>query len=257
MTFALLASLVCVAAIAWQDGTHDSNDGNRYTSGKPQPTPFHRRFCGWNKRVIQAVSLGSMVALGMCMGDWKRAVLLLTLPGAWFCITHPTTTDALCMLLGWLSSLLMPEHAPFAVLLSCLAGFVHERGPVFAALYAWHPLPLLGLVCVGWWRKPAGQDHDRLVGHGIWEQVKAHRPYVDLLDGKMVALGYRAALPIAAWWGTSPRAWAAVALAFGSRVMGTDTCRYLFWAAPPLIADSHDVPLWVLAAHLVTFRRAI
>lgn len=254
---ALLASLACVGTIAWQDGLHDSNDGNRYTSGKPQPAPFHRRWCGWNKRALQVASLASMVGLGVAMGDWKRAVLLLTLPGAWFCVTHPTTTDSVCMLLGWVGALLFPAHPFVSVGLSCMAGFVHERGPVFAALYAWHPLPLIGLACVGWWRKPAGRDHDQLVGLGLWAQAKAHRPYVDLLDGKMLGVGYRAALGVAAWWGCSPRAWVALLVAHGSRIMGTDTCRYLFWAAPPLIADSHEAPLWVLAVHLVSFRRAI
>ncbi len=252
-----LAALASLAVPIWQDGLMPCNDGNRYTSGKAQPPPFHRRWCGWPVRALQAATLVSLVALGVLMGSPTKAVMLLTLPGAWFIATHPTTTDAPCMLLAWCAALLFPAHPYVALLLSMLAGFIHERGPVFAALYAWHPLLLLGLVAVGWWRTPAGRDKDGLVGHSTWQAIKAHRPYQDMLDPVIVALGLRAALAWPIYAGGSTRAWAALVMAFGSRIIGSDTCRFLFWAAPPLIADSPDAPLWVLGLHLVTFRRAI
>jgi hypothetical protein len=255
--YTAIASLLVLGLYLWQDGVSDCNDGARYTSGKPQPPPFHRRFCGWNRRVLIGVSLASLFALGIAMGDWRRAVLLLALPGAHFVATHPTCTDAPCMLLAWCASLIFPTHPPVAVALSLCAGFMHERGPVFAAVYCWHPLPLLGLLASGWWRKPGGPDADRLVGHGTWAAIKAHKPFQDFLDPWTVVYGLRAVLPLDAYFGASPRAWAALALAFATRVIGTDSCRFLFWAAPPMIADTHDAPLWVIAAHVLTFRRAI
>ena len=98
------------------------------------------------------------------------------------------------------------------------------------------------------------------MGMGTLGAIKAHRPYVDLLDGRIFLLGLRAVLPLAVVYGTSPKAWAALVVAFASRVLGTDTCRYLFWGAPPLLLHM-TVPSWLigpaLLVHLATFRRAI
>ena len=254
-----LVSTVCLAVYAWQDGIHDCNDGARYTSRKPQPPPFHRRFHWWPTLLLQAITLASLVALGALMGSPQKTLLLLALPGAWFVATHPTTTDAPCMLLAWAAStLLHAAHPVYSVALSLAAGAIHERGPVFAAVYAWHPLPLLGLLAVQWWARPAKRDADALVGWPTtWKAIQAHRPYQDLLDGKLPLYGLRVVLPAAVWWGASRQAWAALGLAMASRVLGTDTCRFLFWAAPPLVVGLPALPWWVVAVHLVTFQRAI
>lgn len=258
MLSTLLAALAPVALFSWNDGLNRCNDGDRYTSGTAQPSPFHRRFCGWNAYVLGALSLASLLTLGMLMGTWQKALLLLTLPGAWFCVIHPTTTDGPCMLLAWLSSLLMPSHPFFAVLLSCVAGFIHERGPVFAAVYAMHPLPLVGLACVGWWRKARGADGDILVGLGLRDAIKAHKPYVDFLDWRVNLFSLRGLWLLVPYYGVSWRALLAVAVTFGSRIIGTDACRYAFWAAPVLVAElPSDVPAWMVALHVVFFRRAI
>lgn len=255
-----LASAVCIGTYVWQDGISRCNDGDRYTSGKAQPTPFHRRFCGWNEGFLQVCTYASLFLLGMAMGEWWKAVLLLMLPGGWFIARHPTCTDAVTMALAWGASLLLPEHPYVAIGLSLASGFIHERGPVFAALYAWNPVLLIGLCAVGWWRTPAKQDHDKLVGVGFWGAIKAHKPYVNLLEGRLLWYGYRMVGVLACAWMTSVRAWAAVAVAFGSRILGTDTCRYLFWAAPAAIVAT-DVPAWAVVPavgiHLATFRKAI
>lgn len=257
MAWAGLVSAIAVAMFLWQDGENRCNDGDRYTSGKPQPYPFHRRWCGWPKLVLQAVSVGSLVALGAMMGDWKHALLFVSLPGFWFCAVHLTCVDAPSMCLGLLASVLFREHPYCAVLLSCLAGFVHERGPVFAALYAGHPLLLVGLVCVGWWRKPAGADTDKLVGVGTVGAIRAHKPYVDWLDWKLNLLALRGVPFFALFYGTSPLSWVTLAVAFASRLVGTDGARYLFWGAPLLIRELPDLPSWLVLAHVLTFRRMI
>lgn len=257
MALTLLASVACVAVYLWQDGLHDCNDGRRYTSRTAQPYPFHRRFCGWPTRVLQASSLVCLVALGCAMGSWKGALLLLSLPGAWFIATHPTTVDAPAMALAWGSSLLLPSHPVAAVACAVLSGFIHERGPVFAALYAWHPLPLLGVVGVGWWRKAARPDNDALVGHGFIASVRAHKPYNDFLDAKTTALALRGLVPIGAYLGLPAQAWIAMAIAWASRAVGTDFARFMFWSAPLVVAKLPDVPLWMVALHVMTFRRCI
>lgn len=255
--WAALASLVCIVVHAWQDNVNNCNDGNRYTSGRTQPYPFHRRWCGWPKRVLIVVTYLSLVAMGTLMGSWKGAVLLMTLPGAWFISTHPTCVDAPSMLLGMLAAIVMPLNPWVAVLLSLLSGWIHERGPVFAALYAWHPLLLVGLVAVGWWRKPAKADSDELVGRGLMSAVVAHKPYVDWLDMRVNALSLRGLWLAMAYYGCSVRALCTVAVAMLSRIVGTDSCRYIFWAAPIIVRELPDVPAWFIVAHVATFRRAI
>lgn len=247
-----------VALYAWQDGMHQSNDGRRYTSGKPQPPPFSRRFCGWPLKVLKWTSLVCLVALGAAMPSWQATVALMALPGAWFVATHPTTVDAPAMLCAWLGSQLMPSHPVLGVLLSAAGGFVHERAPVFCALYAWSPWPLLGLAASGWWRKPAERDGDVLVGDtSLLGTIRAHKPYVDWLDGRVHLLHLRGLWLVAAT-APSPQVLATTAVALASRLVGTDGGRFLLWAGPALAAAMPaDVPLWVLALHVLTFRRCI
>src|SRR5574338_730768 len=141
-------ALVVLAVMVWQDGIHDSNDGRRYTSGKPQPTPFHRRWCGWPKWLLTASSYLGVLFVASTLGSWWQSLLFVTLPGVWFIATRPTTVDGASMALAWGAALVFPRQPYLAVLLSCLSGFIHERGPVFASLYAWHPLLLVGVCCV-------------------------------------------------------------------------------------------------------------
>jgi hypothetical protein len=253
--WALLASLAIVAIYLRQDGIAECNDGNRYVSRKPQPYPFHRRFHYWPKRALQVVTILSLVGLGIAMPSWKGAVLLLSLPGAWFCATHPTTVDAPSMLLAVGSSLLEPAHPWAAVLASIASGFIHERGPVFAALYAGSPLLLVGLAGVQWWAKKAAPDRDPLVGQGFVKSLALHRPYNELLDWRLNVLSLRGLPFLAAFYGVSPLAWGMLALAWLSRVVGTDLGRYMFWAAPMLVRELPDVPAWLVMAHALSFRR--
>lgn len=258
-TAQLGVSLAVVLLILWQDGDNQSNDGDRYISGAPQPTPFHRRFCSWPRWLLRPLSLVSLVALGACMGSWKGALLFMTLPGAWFLATHLTIVDAPCMLLALGSSLAFKDHPWLAVLMSLASGFMHERGPVFAALYAWHPLPLIGLLAVGWWRQPAERDKDRLVGRdSLLATIRAHKPYVDFLDWRVNVYALRAVLPLACFTGVSLQAWVTLAVAWFSRVVGTDACRYALWGAPLIVREvGADAPLWVVAVHCMFVRRMI
>ncbi len=263
MIWAAVVSAIVVAIYIWQDalGPHGIDlpcyDGNRYTSGTSQPYPFHRRFCGWNRTALVMATTASLVALGAMMGTWKQALLLMTLPGAWFISIHKTTVDAPSMLLAYGASLVMPYNPWVAMGMSCLSGFIHERGPVFAALYAWNPFLLIGLACVGWWRKPASADHDKLVGRGLWDSLMAHKPYTDWLDWVVPGWGLRGLIPIAAYSGVSYSAWASLAVAFASRAVGTDGARFLWWAAPALVRDMPDAPVWMVAAHVMAFRRIL
>jgi hypothetical protein len=180
----------------------------------------------------------------------------MTLPGAWLITTRPTTVDAPAMLLAWCSSLAWSSGHPFAAVgLSCMSGIIHERGPVFAALYAWHPLPLVGLCCVGWWIVPAPADADVRVGRGLRWSLGIHRMDHDWLEPKQTLLALRGLPLLAAAYGSSPAAWATLGFAWLSRITGSDLGRFVFWAAPALVRDLPDVPAWMVMLHAATFVR--
>jgi hypothetical protein len=201
----------------------------------------------------------SFIALAAMMGTWQRAALFVTLPGVWMCCVMPTTVDGASMALGFACSQLFSTHPVLAVGCSILSGAIHERGPVFAALYAWSPWPLLGLLAVQWWAKPAAPNHaspdlaDRLVGYGFVDTVLVHKPHVDMLNAGGLAWALRGVIPLAAWLGAPVQAWVALGVAFASRLVATDTARALMWAAPPLILKL-DVPEWAVALHVMSFR---
>ncbi len=253
--YALLTTAALIAVCLWQDGVQDCNDGNRYTSGVAQPYPFHRRWCGWSKRALQITSLGSLLMLGTLMGDWKHALVFGTLPGFWFIATRPTTVDGPAMLLALAASMLFPGHPVLAVALSCLSGWIHERGPVFAALYAWNPILLVGLLAVGWWRKPAVHDGDIRVGRGFRWSLYIHRQDHDWLNWEQTAFALRGLPLFAAGYGVSPGAWVTLGVAWASRLVGSDLGRFVFWAAPVLVRDLPELPAWMVLLHAVTFRR--
>jgi len=263
MIAAALIGLAAVALYAWQDGINPCQDGARYTSGTPQPSPFHRRFHAWPPRVLMIVTWASFVATACLLGAPSRAVLFLSLPGVWMCIVMPTTVDGPAMMLSLASALLWPVSPVAAVLVAACSGAVHERGPVFAAIYSWSPWPLLGLLAVQWWAKPAAPNHaspelaDRLVGHkSTLATMLAHRPHIDLLADGGLVWALRGIPLWAAYVGAPAQAWVALGVAFASRLVGTDTARCLLWAAPAFLMHL-DPPWWVVALQVASFRRVM
>ncbi len=252
---ALLATAALLGVYLWQDGIRDCPDGKRYTSGIAQPYPFHRRWCGWSERALVITSLGSLLALGALMGDWKHALVFGSLPGFWLVATRPTSVDGPAMLLALSASLLWSVSPYAAIACSCLAGFIHERGPVFAALYAWNPILLVGLVAVGWWRKPAEADGDIRVGRGLRWALHIHRQDHDWLSWEQTLFALRGLPLFAAGYGATPGAWMTLGFAWASRLVGSDLGRFAFWGAPILVRDLPELPVWMVLLHTVTFRR--
>ncbi len=265
----MISALIAAAAIfvfVWAQGVNRCSDGDRYTSSERQPKPFNRRFHHWPPRLLMVVTWASLIAIASMLGGWKASLLFVTLPGVWFCAVHPTTVDGPAMLLAWLSALAFQRGwIPLACATSALSGLMHERGPVFAALYAWSPLPLLGLavpLLMGL-RRPAllgataGLAERRLLGHSLPAALLAHRPFNDLANPAGLLWSLRGLPLIAAYLGASPVAWVSLGVAYASRLLGTDTARFLMWAAPPLCAGANDAPLWMVALHVATFQRVM
>ena len=260
----IVPGLIAVAAVAlyvWQDGIRKCFDGERYVSRKAQPSPFHRRFHYWPPQVLAVSTWLSIVAITSSFHSVGAALMFATLPGVWFCAVNPTTVDMVSMSLAWGCSLLWPAHPYVAIALSLLSGVVHERGPVFAAVYTLSPWPLLGLLAVQWWAKRAPvivrNDSDRFVGTSFVSAVTAHRGARDLLGGDGLLWSLRGVSVAAAWLGTSRAGWSAFALAATSRLVSTDAGRCMIWCAPPMLAAMPEIPPWVVAAHVLTFRRQV
>lgn len=259
---ALIAATV-VFVYVWAMGIHRSPDGDRYTSCKLQPTPFNRRFCSWPARLLMVLTWVSFVAIAATLGGWKQALMFITLPGVMFCCNLPTTTDGPAMILAWGSSLVLNTHPSWSICMALASGLIHERAPVFAALYAFHPLPLLGLVApivVSWVKGAAPADPnavssaDKLVGHSLLGAIVAHRDYVALLSSNGLVWSLRGLPVAAAYFGTSLSSWACLGFAFATRIMGADTSRYIMWGALPMIKEL-DPPAWMIAVQVMSYRR--
>ncbi len=161
-----MTSLVCAAigllAVAlcwWRYSWIVSPDGAAYlamANGAPAPAPFRWRllprilgrwpavwrWCSWASLVVSAVLVGAYAEQRGIPG-WSAAGLFCALP--WFrgLVRMPILTDQLAMVFA-LGSALSPPC--LAVPLAIVAGCCSERAPVFAAVFAWSPLPLVGLV---------------------------------------------------------------------------------------------------------------
>jgi hypothetical protein len=237
-----------------------SPDGLRYLRARP-PRPFVWRWFlptvtgrdadAW--RIVSWVSLGLLgPAVWAWSGDWRTMLFLPGLAGVLHVnVRFPVLTDPLAMLCAVTSATMVGRGwwAP-AVLLALVAGATNERAPVFAALFAWHPVPLLGLVAVGWALKPGpdpcgGPAADALV-RPLQTAWAAHR-----------------ALPLWVWvlpWGAGVAAVAApswqlaatAAVAYAMCVVATDTVRLYQWSWPvAAVCALEAIPAEWLAVVLV------
>ena len=215
--------------------------------------PFNRRFCGWPPKVLAAANWLGFVFLVSTVGDWKHALLLASLPGMWIMATF-ATVDGPAIALAWGSALLMKAGHPYLAGLVALAGgFVHERSPVFAAIYSMSPIPLVGLVGPLVLSRLMPSSNKNL---GFMFHARGSQRMGDWLDWNTWVWPLRGVVPIAAFVGVpSPSAWLALGVSAASRLMGNDISRFFVWAAPPFIAGMGDVPLWMVLVHVMTFRR--
>jgi hypothetical protein len=126
---------------------------------------------------------------------------------------------------------------------------MRETGPVFAALWAWSPWPLVGVVAAGWWRRSAKSEESWLVRpvHAAWELRRRIG-----LDSSLYVRPWGAAL-----LGLAGPSWQdvlTVLVAHAQLVAAQDTIRLAVWAAPVLVLSAAKlVPLaWMPLAVLAT-----
>ncbi|QBQ74827.1 hypothetical protein [Caudovirales GX15bay] len=136
-----------------------SSDGWRYLAlaERDVPRPYNYRWllpklAGKDRRRWAQATNMSLFAMVPLMrwhtGRWGPGLFLFGLEGVWgHSRRYPVTTDATAMA-GAILAAAATRHRRWelAVAASLVAGATKESAPVFAALYAWNPLPLVGLL---------------------------------------------------------------------------------------------------------------
>lgn len=236
-------------------------DGVRYLSmgaGKPGAKPF---FLRWllpallkdnPKRWLIATraSLYALpVALWWLVGGWRGVAAgagLFGLSGIYrFNRTYPVLVDAPALLLAIASAGCVTHGLwPLAVPLAIAAGCTRETAPAFAALFAWNPIPLVGMVPVAIrWLQHEGLDV--LDDENRW-----------ILDHpRLASKKYHAGFPLSIWvlpWGISLIGLSHFSLQLGLTLcvaylqcaFATDTVRLFMWSAPLMLAAAvNAIPL--------------
>lgn len=245
-----------------------SPDGLRYWTPDP-PRPYHLRplvpfLCRQRQNRWRAVTYLSLAAIPILVVllarqhdlTWAQAgvagALVAGLPAARIFLYYPVLVDAPAMVLA-LGSALTVDVPPVSILLALLAGLTLERAPIFAALFAWHPLPLVGLAAtllVVAFRRPgpdpADPENQWIAEHPVKASRKYHRgrwrdPLVWLTPWGACLAGL-----------VDPSSWvlATVGVAYAQTLVATDSVRLCQWAAPVLAVAAAGVipPEWLLLA---------
>ena len=234
-------------------------DGARYIAAVDQRVarPFHLRWLLpkllgrrgrawlWTSR-LAVVAVGILTAI-YAHSPWMACVAFL--PGVAFSWRYPVLVDAVGMTLALAAAVLWPVCWPAALVVALVAGCVRETSPVWAAIYAWNPLMLIGLVPVAI-RALQRQGVDVLDEENAWilrHPIAASRKY-------HAGLWLEPTVMVAPWGGLLAGLGAldvqlgvALAAGYGQLAIATDSVRLYQWAAPVLaLATVHALPAWAL-----------
>ena len=234
-------------------------DGVRYLamSQRRVARPFHLRWlapfiCRQDERRWKALSGASVAAVAILTAiytgsAWMACVAFL--PGILLNVRHPVLVDAFGMALALGAALLLPICWPAALIVALLAGCARETAPVWAAVYAWNPIMLVGLVPVGIrWAMRQGSDvldaeNAWVIAHPFKASLKYHAGR--WLDPSLMVLPWGGLL--AGVTAFTTQTVVAVGLGYAQLAVATDSVRLYQWAAPVVaLAAVHAVPIWAL-----------
>ena len=246
----------------WADYGQKSSDGWRYQAmarGEGAPKPYHYRWLmpqilGEDQARWQAantVACAAMVpAMWWLTGSPTVGLFTFTLYGVWgMSRKFPFITDPVAMAAAIVAAAATKHRRwEVAVATALLAGGARETAPVFAALYAWHPLPLIGLVSPAVMsRKPEGPDITDDFSHtcvvdpfkAVWQVRKDTATdwhlYLAPLGG--LWLGARGDL----------RTTLTLIAAYAQLLVAVDTSRLTAWLWPVLADNLSQDPRWPVA----------
>jgi hypothetical protein len=284
---AIYAAIGLLALVVWwyRYGVVPSPDGAGYlmaAAGHGAPTPFRWRILPWALggmcsgvspvprhwsqafdeakgavRLWTVVSWLALVASAALVGvyadargvpGWMAVVLFVNLPWYRGLVRNPVLTDQVAMACA-LGAAIAPWWA--AVPLSMLAGAANERAPLFAAVFAWSPVPLVGC-CVPVLAAILTKHRELswTAGHNDWRHWRTEHGKAQLYE---LVLPWGAALLAA-----SEPSWqlaACCALGYGQLLVAHDRVRLYQWGAP-LVASiaagaMASLPVSVMALALV------
>lgn len=234
-------------------------DGVRYFAAAQQRVarPFHLRWllprlCGQHFNRWQLVSRVAVVAVGVLTAVYAGSpwmVCAAFLPGIAFSWKYPVLVDAAGMALALAAAVVFPICWPVAVAIVLIAGCVRETSPVWASLYVWNPIMLVGLapVAIRWLQRAGGDVLDDENAWILRHPLKASRKYHAglWLDWSVMVAPWGGL--VAGLAGFDLRLGAALAVGYGQTLMATDTVRLYQWAAPVMaLACTEALPIWAL-----------
>lgn len=263
-------------------------DAARYLAaaqGVSVSRPFHLRwalpyFCGTSPRSWWLVWALSWPMLGVATfawaqtttDDWRLSAattaLLLSLPGilgprAVIPVGVDLPATATTMVGVWLVALGHPAQVAAGVAVIAAAATIRETSPVWAALWAWSPWPLIALVPVAVAAlvrapgpDPLGPTFQRIADHPVRAALEHHRGQWRDAWVMVAPWGVTLAALVGADW----RLVAALAAAYGQLILATDTVRLVHHGAGPVmaLAAAQVIPTsWLLLAvvvHVVWWR---
>lgn len=240
-----------------------SPDGLRYLAAAQDrvPRPFHYRWLlpkllkedvfRWS-RVTRGALFACVPLAFLYVGGGYRGLAaagcVIGLSGVWhFNRRFPVLVDATGMAIA-LASAVCVQHGlwPLGIALALIGGCVRETSPVFAALYAWNPLALIGLLA------PAVR-HLQREGPDVLDAE--NRWILDHVVKSAIKYHKTDRVPLFAWvlpWGGalvalsnfSPQLAVTMIVAYAQCLVATDTVRLFMWCWPVvLLAAVHAVPI--------------
>jgi len=251
-------------------------DGRRYlaiANGERVARPFHYRWlvpwiCGTHARRWRWTAEISTAGLALTAAwwvqlhgfDWRYQLaapfLVAGLMGVWgFNRTYPVLVDAPAMLLALLAACTLEAGWwPAAIVFVLLAGATKETAPGFAALWAWNPVLLVGLVAPAI-RFLQRSGEDVLDERNAWILAHPFRAAREFHQGRW--LDWR--LMVAPWgvlltalWEPDVQLVVVLAVAYGQLLVATDSVRLYQWAWPAaLVAALGVVPAELLAVAVI------
>lgn len=201
-------------------------------------------FASWPVAAAGMIWWGHELGLEVWQGA-AAAVFVLSLAGVWAPhVCRPVSVDLPAMAVSIVAvAALDAGWWPLAVVLVLVAGSIKETSPVFAALWGWHPVMLIGLLAPVIAAIFNRSELDRITATGAngvlkhvhdhpvrsaWEhhQGKWRDPRMVTQWGPGLAALYRPSWQVAA----------VIAAAYAQLIVATDMYRIIHTAAGPLLA---------------------
>lgn len=219
------------------------------TINKPNVEPWLRMSAPLTVRVLQWQSWVSLVVSGVLVGvlaeqwgapGWLAVALFVVLPWFRHCARCVGYLDPLAMMTGLGAAVAWGAGLWWlAVPLSVLSGLTHERGPVFAALFAWSPWLLLGLLGHGLARLLVRGTSETCPYRGTMavsfrahREAQSNRGLVEwVLPWGAAIFGIGSCLEGS---GTGSQLAALMVVSYGQLVVAMGCVRLVQWAAPLL-----------------------